>query len=430
MKRRREEEDEEEEAKDRLSELPDLIIHHIFSFLPTVDTIRMNTLSRRWMQIRVLDMSTSLHFSETEQPQKEKFRYLVSHCLKHQNLDRLQRFKLKMRYGGVCDEQLAFVRMYHGYGNDDQKTQIDGWLSTIMGGSKDLKEMDICIKPGLDTKYRLTWNSFLESKSLVSLKLGSVKLECVRLQTVPPVELPSLKTLSLKDVYLDYKALKNLLRGCPSIEDLLLDSCHGLGKIVVSCSSLRSFVVSYPRNQSLNDERTIQVEAVNLESFIYDGAFVCQANINLGGCGRVRSVCVSKAVIDQDDWLDCLLNLQVESLTLDHCSGFKQISIRSLHLKVLDLSGYGFHSYRCKGAVQATNIDTPNLVSFSCEFQGKIVPNFSVNAPKLLEPCIKLVYKEAYTTDWYVNLIYFLRNFHGFKGLGFVAYREVSFKFW
>ena len=48
MKRGREEEAEE----DRLSDLPDLIIHHIFSFLPTIDAVRMNTLSKRWIHLR------------------------------------------------------------------------------------------------------------------------------------------------------------------------------------------------------------------------------------------------------------------------------------------------------------------------------------------------------------------------------------------
>lgn len=383
---------------------------------------------------QVLDLNTTLHFSESAQFQKEKFRNLVSHFLKIQNLDRLQRFKLKMHFYGVDNDHLTLMRSYYGYGNEymyDQKSQIDGWLKTTMDHSKGLKEMNICIKSDRDTKYRFKSNNVLHSNSLAVLKLGCVKLECVRLATVSHVELPSLKSLSLKKVYLDYMTLKNLLIGCPSIEDLVLDSCHGLGKVVVPCSSLKSFIIRYPRYviHNVDEKRSIQVEALNLDTFVYDGGFVCKANIDVGGCGRVRSVRVLKAGLDHDQWLDNLLNLQVESLTLDHCAGFKQINIRSPHVKVLYLGGYGFYSYRCKGAVQATNIDTPNLVSFSCEFQGKIIPNFSVNAPTMLEPCIKLISKEAYTTDWYVNLIYFLKNFDGFKSLSLKANKEVCIKF-
>ncbi|KAF3443844.1 hypothetical protein FNV43_RR13534 [Rhamnella rubrinervis] len=74
----------------------------------------------------------------------------------------------------------------YGYGSYDQRSQIDGWLKTTMVHSKGLKEMDISIKPGKDTKYRFISNNILHSNSLAVLKLG-----CVRSATASHVELPS-----------------------------------------------------------------------------------------------------------------------------------------------------------------------------------------------------------------------------------------------
>ena len=132
---------------------------------------------------------------------------------------------------------------------------------------------------------------------------------------------------------------------------------------------------------------------MNLESFQYDrGSFPSKNiyDIDIGACGRVRCFSLGKAVLD-DRWLEGLLvtHLRLQNFRLDNCTALTNINIRSPHLKVLDLCLYGFRS-----DVKPTNIDTPDLVSFSYMFDGRIKPKFPINVPNLLVPSIKLVLKE------------------------------------
>ena len=173
-----------------------------------------------------------------------------------------------------------------------------------------------------------------------------------------------------------------------------------------------------------NCERSVRVEAVNFESFQYDrGSFSSKTeyDVDISACARVTSVSLGKAVLD-DQWLEGLFvtHPRLQNLRLDNCTGLTNINIRSQHLKALDLCFYGFRS-----EVKATNIDTPNLTSFSFRFEGINKPKFSINAPNLLEPTIKLVLKEFCSIECYVNLIDFLRNFDRFKGLRLIANAKV-----
>lgn len=384
---------EAEEEEDRLSNLPDPIIHHIFSFIPTTEVVKTCVLSKRWRLLWVYN--PSLHATETEKFREGKFYDLVDTCLKLQNICGLERFKLKTCYYGVRDH-------------------IDGWLRIILGRSKVLKEMDLCMK------HCRRWYGFSLGKSCNLKSLTVLKLEDIGLEAFEFVELPWLKVVSLKKL-----TLKNLLLCCSSIEDLVLDSCHGLGKTktIISSPSLKSFLI---RHLTRGCDRSIRVEAANLESFAYDtGSFSTKNmyDVDISACVRVRSVSLWRVALD-DQWMEGLVltYLQLEKLRLENCTGLKNVNIRSQKLKALDLSFFGSRS-----EVEATNIDAPNLVSFSYRFEGKTKQKFSIRAPNLLEACITLVSdsKPAYSIEWYVNLIDFLRNFDRCKSLRLKSDGEV-----
>ncbi|KAH7533988.1 hypothetical protein FEM48_Zijuj04G0190100 [Ziziphus jujuba var. spinosa] len=385
-----------QEEEDRLSELPDSIIYQIFSLLPTYILVRMSVLSKRW---RHLWLSDSTLYVDDSVPlcirfrRRHKLLNFVDKYLKHHNNHMLQRFKLVMHY----------------YGSDQR---IDSWLEKIIKQNKSIKEIDVCLTSGYRNKdYCLTEN-ILNSRSLTVLKLENMILVALF-----PVELPSLKAAFFNNVsILDDKTLANLLLGCSSIEKLLLSHCRFTKGIVFSNSNIKSLEI-YQCN-GLRAGR-IQVEAVNLESFVYKGSLMSiyseahkyrDQGIDISACGRLRNLCVSNTVLD-DQWLISLFSkhVELERLKLDNCSGLKHINIKSEKLKVFILCGYGKETNK----VESTTINAPNLVSFM--FEGyRTISNFSMKAPNLIEPRIKLVRNSTfYDTDWYVNLIKFLQYFDG-----------------
>ena len=104
-------------ATDRISKLPDLIIHYILSFLPTMEVVRMSLLSKRWRRMcytaPTLNLRDDMHF------RKERFEKLVDNCWKWREImgtryivdSCITRFKLKMPY-------------YYGC-----KSRVDEWLN-------------------------------------------------------------------------------------------------------------------------------------------------------------------------------------------------------------------------------------------------------------------------------------------------------------
>ncbi|GMN33217.1 hypothetical protein TIFTF001_004040 [Ficus carica] len=53
----------ENTGEGRISELPDSILHHIFTLVPTIDGVRMSILSKRWRRVR-FSIIPALNFSE------------------------------------------------------------------------------------------------------------------------------------------------------------------------------------------------------------------------------------------------------------------------------------------------------------------------------------------------------------------------------
>ncbi|KAH7533986.1 putative F-box/FBD/LRR-repeat protein At5g62970 [Ziziphus jujuba] len=263
---------------------------------------------------------------------------------------------LKFHYNNleIIQRFKLHIKYYGAVGETDR---INGWLRTILNRCKFIKEMDICIKHN----YCLNGRDLLNSKSLTVLKL-----EYVKLKALCPVSLPSLKAAFFTNVHMyDNHTLQNLLLGCRLIEDLILDRCLVPNNIdMVSDSNLKSFEI---RNQFL------------LFKDLKEGFL--------------------------------LRNSHIENLRLDSCRLLQSLNIQCQMLKVLVLCGCG-DEYKD----EAINIDTPNLVSFTIEGWKTLPSNFSITAPNLSEASIKLVESNNYDINWFVGLLYFLRNFKDFKG--------------
>lgn len=392
----------EVEEEDRLSALPDSIILHIFSFIPTHILVRMSVFSKRWRHLWL--SGSALYAIEDSAPQcvgfkrRDNFLKFVKQYLNLHSKEITHRFKLVMSYHKSSKE-------------------LDCWLKKIMCQNKFIKEIDICLYRVRKTSYCLT-EKLLNSRSLTVLKLKNLDL-----MAFSPVGLPSLKACSLINVAIkDNRTLSNLFLGCFSIENLVLSRCRFSCPTSFSNSNLKSLEI----DDFWGSGAKIQLEAANLESFVFNGGHFWDIGcvIDISASRRLRNLSVSYAGIN-DQWFESLFanHIELERLKLDMCFGLKNMCIESEKLKEFVLCGYGF---RFNEAEQSATINTPNLVSFV--FEGyKTISDFSIKAPNLIEPRIKLI-TSFISNDidyWYAKLIKFLRHFDGFERLSLEVTGEV-----
>ncbi|KAF3437024.1 hypothetical protein FNV43_RR19777 [Rhamnella rubrinervis] len=190
---------------DRISKLPDDVIYHIFSFLPTIYLLQMSLLSKRW---RLMSVSTPFIHWIGRSCDYYPFKKLVKkRDFFNTANNNLERRKLHMQVSGPHITSLKYDIDY--ILNRKDRRRVDDWLSFAI--QSEVKELDLRVQ--LYTLPELVLNSC----SITLLKLNQLKLE------VPSVSaLPSLKVLCLKYVNSDAKSLRNLISGCTIIEYLKL----------------------------------------------------------------------------------------------------------------------------------------------------------------------------------------------------------------
>ncbi|PON68676.1 F-box domain containing protein [Trema orientale] len=373
-------------AVDRISKLPDPLIHHILSFVPTIDVVRMSILSRRWR--RVWYSVPALHLSDTDhmrrycfqrEPQQAFYKF-VDKCLKHR--------ERSMRY--IADSVITRFKLHTEYHGDS--AALDNWLTFPV--RTNVEELDLSLEPEDFEDYYCLPEAVLNARSLTVLKLDFLTFDCSC-----SVSLPSLISLSLTEVELCDEALHNLLLGCPALDKCLLSKCGGLLNPQISSSTLKFLEIV----GELTSE-TIKVETRKLRSFIYRGNCV---DINLSACKAIRNLSLSSYGLDNQKLEGIIFGLPLlECFTLGIHSRVKHFRICGQHLKSIRLDKV------YNKEVEEFTIEAPNLVSFCYKGDAKIA--ILINAQdNILNGHIIIDMNspnQKYDTKWYLNLIIFLSN--------------------
>ncbi|PRQ21245.1 putative F-box domain-containing protein [Rosa chinensis] len=113
-------------VKDRISDLPDAILCHILSFIPTKYAVRTVTLSTRWK--KVWASVPCLDFCPKDFDFYESFLMFVSRLLLYRGSSDIQKFRLR------CLK------------NDSQFPLIDGWICTTI--MRHVVELDLDVPGG------------------------------------------------------------------------------------------------------------------------------------------------------------------------------------------------------------------------------------------------------------------------------------------
>lgn len=176
------------EEEDRISALPDSLVHHILSFLPSKDAASTTILSKRWKPLWLLELI--IHFNHQPFPETVTFSNFVDSLMANQN---------------NTQPILSFHIKCHYYNCDIHKFVSNAIQRRVQNLTIDLSRSDF------PTAF------ILRTETLSVLKLKRITLN----YEGPVVDLPSLKLLHLESICFTYYGhIRKLLSGCPILQEL------------------------------------------------------------------------------------------------------------------------------------------------------------------------------------------------------------------
>ncbi|CAL5361127.1 unnamed protein product [Camellia sinensis] len=329
-------------AMDRISELPDSIIHHMMSFLNRSDVTKTSVLSKRWHNLwasfPILNFD-ELHLEQRLNGNPESMCWtqevFTDGFMKHiddrettnsiffnhvdrslsrfiENKIKIQKFKLVIR---LVNSKSAVV--------------LEKWLRMII--ESNVEELDLWTYPEICVLYNLT-PSIFDAKSMKALKLKDCNLGLPLCNET--INFNSLQRLSLETLQIDEKVLQHFFSSCPLIEELVLIHCRGLNRFQVKClHKLRKLTLVVKSRHPFN---MVEIEAPSLEYFHYTNKkhSTYVKTFNMSRCQNLKHLSLCNTDIEEGLFHDLVSKFPLlEILELSCCDMLKSIKISSSHLK-------------------------------------------------------------------------------------------------
>ncbi|XP_074281966.1 F-box protein At3g59000-like isoform X2 [Silene latifolia] len=393
------------ENVDRISELPEFILHNILSNLDTKEAGRSSVLSKTWYQawssVPVLEFRLQ-DYKKEYWVCSMKFGFDVNDEVIQSFLGFIDR--TIQRY----DTQNYRIRKLHlELPTLDEKIELlaDEWIRVVVQNQvEELYIQTICLLPDRPG-YRLPEILF-RAKSLKVLNCRNVVLPYYG-----TMELVSLEYLTLVLETVDADLIQRILSFCPLVE-------------FITTSDLGKISLPWPTNGNegsdfIDTEITqSKFKASPLRKFVYDGSdtvVTWQLNMNVVALKNLRELIIYRTTITDDIVSELLYGLvALESLVLVSCSILKCIMISSISLKQLRI-------LECFDLIKIT-IDAPNLIEFcyNCEVETSVsLINVSDDCNAELSPWVNTM-ESSITTDWLVKVKKILEETNFFQSLEIV----------
>ncbi|XP_043687420.1 probable FBD-associated F-box protein At1g32375 [Telopea speciosissima] len=362
---------------DRITELPEGILHKILAFLEAKDAARTSTLSKRWESVWV--SFPVLDFDETFWPSRKKFIDYVKNSLQQRSQVYIQKFKL-------CIKNL-------NHGNFKISSCIGSWIKFATKGN--LEELAINISAHNifiplrhfeDKKCRFCYRlpqSIFTTESLTVLKLRRCKLVSSN-----KVKLPCLKTLCLEEIHAEDGIIQNLVSSSLLVETLILISCSGLKEFYCSSSQLQTLIVEY-----LPELNKFDIETPNLQSFSlsYNDQFTKLFQIN---SARLKSLSLCCLTIAEEIFHGLISKVPLlENLKVVRCGLPRKVKLYKQKLTSLVV-------FKCKNLVEL-EIDAPKLISFNYTGQMLLISLMNTSCKLHVELHLKPI---AVDSRWFSEL--------------------------
>lgn len=383
--------------RDRVSELPQTILHQILSHLPLDDVARASSLSETWNHVcssyPMIDIDYTPAF----------FRDLLSEGNIHKAA------LIEMVDKSICRFQkyanglnMDKFRLSTNLAGGDISHVVDRWIWFAVNSN--VKELKLHLgsyknyqisRTDRDLCYELP-STIFRSESITILKLAHCRFD-----KYGSLSLPHLKTLSLKSIEnLDETVLLNIFTECPLIEDLRIQFCSSLKSVNISSLELKFVDLVW------SAQLEVSIQAPCLEYFCLIGHTTKE--IKLASCQTLKKLLLIYVQILTDDILEDIVLWfpLLETLVLDCCNSLKNVVASGCSIRNLVLT-------HCVDLVEV-KVNTPKLLTFV--YAGKLVALSSTNIMSLSDANISL---DLYNSGehWYIKLRSFLESFNHCKVL-------------
>ncbi|KAK6161585.1 hypothetical protein DH2020_004966 [Rehmannia glutinosa] len=326
-------------SMDRISNLPQPILHHILSFLSQKEAIQTCVLSKSWRYIGSTRPNVEFiqyYFNGIEQ----KFMSVVNKTLQgyHDQKLCIQEFRVKML---ELDSKSISL--------------LEKWIPMVML-NKGLKTFDLSFFHSRTSVYFDLPSVVFEAESLLNLNLDRCKLNR---NPIDKVLFKHLQTLCLREIYITEETLEKILSSCPLIENFSVFGCEGLRTIKVNkLRNLNYFAFDHIYGLYKNNDISIEIDAPTIKTIrIVTCPNWLHHHIHFPhlSCLFLDTVRLSSKSFD---FFSCNLP-SLEKFTVVNCYGFEEFHLSSRSIKHLSLLGIW-------EPIKAT-IDAPNILVFTYE---------------------------------------------------------------
>ncbi|KAM6576909.1 hypothetical protein CsatB_028746 [Cannabis sativa] len=400
---------------DRISKLPDSVIIHILSFLPTEDVVQTCILSKRWKLIWYSVPTISFSYNIELKQDQQKFYTYMKKYLKHR----------KKAMDNITDLVItSFNLKINDFYQRSKAGLLDKWLAFAVEN----KVKELHLKIGLGKKrmfmYYPEYYYCLPKVVDNATYLTVLELDGVELDTSCSFSFPSLKILSLEEIHQADTSKDNVdvvfkfllgcpwdvvfkfLLGCPCLEKLRLHNyefLRGDGKLPLQSLGLKFLELKRTDNQD-----DLRIEAINLESLVISGDSA--DNVNLFACKKIRNLSFD----DTGDIFELSLNALIsnypllENLTLR----FKYTNDEHLKISGQCLKCFNFKNLCCKPC--NITIESAPKLGYFC-YEGYLDLSILIEPSNSLSGKIVICegYNDGYNgydSIWFTDMLNFLLN--------------------
>ncbi|XP_065859046.1 F-box/LRR-repeat protein 25-like isoform X2 [Euphorbia lathyris] len=286
------------DEEDRITALPDFLIHHILSFLPATDLVRTLVLSKswkyQWTHVPVLKFVLNAGMSP------DQFSNFIDKTLILHDCSNIEKFVIKWKSSPAFDEFL----------------NLDLWIRYAV--TKDVKEL--IVKMGVDKFLNLLPEFLFNNSSLVKLKISSCYFA-----PSEKVNWGSVKSLRLHRCEVANGGIGNVLSSTPMLEYLELFACYLDEGVVIASKSVKTLILD-----SVDcDFSNIEISCPNLERLRISG---------LVWFTSLKLVNLPSSVYATLDFLCCKTDESEDYMSHEDCINLAHQTIRQVqHVQKLEI---------------------------------------------------------------------------------------------
>ncbi|KAL3642225.1 hypothetical protein CASFOL_013040 [Castilleja foliolosa] len=333
-------------SMDRISQLPQPLLHDILCFLSQKEALQTSVLSKSWRYLG--STRPNLDFDERHfYRNKEKLRSVVDKTLQRYHDQKLSLQEFCLTFSGVNPKSISF---------------LEKWIPIVIL-NMGVKTFHLSFLH--DYVYFSLPHVFCKSETLQSLVLCGPIL--IRNPIDNVILCKNLQTLIFEDVLIEDDTLDMILSSCRLIETLVLRGCRGLRTIKLD-DRIRLKLFEFQRYDVLQtlDYPSIEINAPTLETLTLVNS-PSWFNLHKYLFPHLKSLYLEEIQLSSmsfdsfsSNFFPCL-----EELSLIYCDGFDEFNLSSRSIKNFIIM------YEGKYPLKAV-IDAPSLVRF--EYFGDDIP--------------------------------------------------------